>query len=687
MSLPAGCDGPPLEQVRARSRHVRNGWGGIYLALLITLPAVSWAAETRLAGTTILELKQLSLEELMGVDVTSVSKKEEKLFDAAAAIYVITEEDIRRSGATSIPEVLRNVPGVEVARVDSHTWAITVRGFNSTAANKLLVLIDGRSVYTPLFSGVFWDVQDTLLEDVERIEVIRGPGATLWGANAVNGVINIITKSAKQTEGLLVTGGGGTEERGFGGVRYGGKLSETARYRFYAKYFNRDDTVLPDGTDAGDAWQMGQGGFRIDWDASDKNRLTFQGDLYGGSLGQTSTIVSPTPPFRRLNNADTTVAGGNALGRWVHHFSEASDVQLQVYYDRTERRIPLVFSEQRDTFDVDVQHRFPVGQWQDIVWGVGYRFTQDSVGNTFNVSWDPDRRATHLVSIFVQDDITLVPNRLRLTLGSKFEHNDFTGFEIQPNARLAWTPTERQTVWAAVSRAVRIPTRLDHDIRLNAQVIPGTPPTALAVFGSRNFVSEELLAYELGYRLQPHPRLSLDVAAFYNVYDRLLSIEGPGPAQPSPPAVVIPFVLANNLEGETYGVEAWANYQIADWWRWQAGYTYLHMQLRSKPGSSDTTSVAGQEGSSPQHRFFLRSWLDLPANLELDTTLRYVDGLSSQRVRAYVALDVHLGWRPIKNLELAVVGQNLLDNRHREFSSTLRTEIQRGIYGKVTWRY
>jgi iron complex outermembrane receptor protein len=290
-----------------RSRHLKHCCGCIYLPWLITLTAAGWAAETRLADPSMFELKQLSLEELMNIDVTSVSKKEEKLFEAAAAISVITQEDIRRSGATSIPEALRNVPGVEVARVDSHTWAITVRGFNSTTANKLLVLIDGRSVYTPLFSGVFWDVQDTLLEDVERIEVIRGPGATLWGANAVNGVINIITKSADQTQGLLVTGGGGAEERGFGGVRYGGKLTENARYRLYAKYFNRDDTVLPDGTDAGDAWQMGQGGFRVDWDASDTNLLTFQGDLYGGSVGQTSTILSPTPPFMRLNNADTAV--------------------------------------------------------------------------------------------------------------------------------------------------------------------------------------------------------------------------------------------------------------------------------------------------------------------------------------------------------------------------------------------
>jgi iron complex outermembrane receptor protein len=515
-----------------------------------------------------LELKQLSLEELMGVEVTSVSKKEEKLFDAAAAIYVITQEDIRRSGATSIPEALRNVPGLEVVRLNANTWQISARGFVTTA-NKILVLIDGRSVYTPLFAGVFWDVQDTLLEDLDRIEVIRGPGGTLWGANAVNGVINIITKSAKETHGWLLTGGGGTEERAFGGARYGGKLGENARYRFYAKYFNRDDMVFPDGRDAADQWQMGQGGFRVDWDASEKNLLTLQGDLYVGEVGG-QVVASPTPPF--LSMTDASVGGGNLLGRWTHHVSDISNVQLQVYYDRTERRIPGFFSEDRDTFDVDVQHRFPWGRRHDIIWGIGYRYTQDKVDSSFSVSVDPAQRATDLLSLFMQDDITLLPNRLRLTLGSKFEHNDFSGFEIQPNVRLAWTPSARQTVWAAVSRAVRTPTRLELDIHLSAVQIPSMPPIVLRVFGNPDFVSEELLAYELGYRVQPYPRLSLDIAAFYNVYDNLLSLEGPGPPQLSPPVVVIPFTQANKLQGETHGVEVLANYHLADWWRWQVGY-------------------------------------------------------------------------------------------------------------------
>jgi iron complex outermembrane receptor protein len=309
------------------------------------------------------------------------------------------------------------------------------------------------------------------------------------------------------------------------------------------------------------------------------------------------------------------------------------------------------------------------------------------VGNSFSVSIVPERRATDLLSLFVQDDITLLPNRLRMILGSKFEHNDFTGFEIQPNVRLSWTPSARHTVWAAVSRAVRTPTRLEHDTRLSVVASPSTPVAAVSVFGNRDFVSEELLAYELGYRLQPHPRLSLDIAAFYNGYDNLLSVEGPGRPQLSPPLVVIPFTQANKLQGETYGVELLANYHLTDWWRWQVGYTFLEIQLWPKPGSVDMVSEVVAEGSSPHHKVFWRSLMNLPANIEFDTVLGYIGALPSQNVNSYVALDVRLGWRPTKNLELAVVGQNLLDNRHLEFSSSIPTEIQRGVYGKVTWRY
>jgi len=615
------------------------------------------------------DLKEKSLKELMEVMVTSVSKKAEKLSEAASAITVITQEDIRRSGATSLPEALRLAPNLEVAQVDSHEWAISARGFNSTTANKLLVLIDGRSVYTPLFSGVFWDVQDTVLEDIDRIEVISGPGATVWGANAVNGVINILTKSARDTQGFLLYGGGGTEQRAFGGVRYGGQLGTNAYYRVYTKYFDRDDTPLPNGVDGQDAWQMGQGGFRVDWYPGEANQLTVQGDGYGGAINQPA-------------NGDIRVAGGNLLGRWSHTFSEESDLKAQFYYDRTHRQVPLTFAEDLDTYDFDLQHRFPLGERQDIVWGLNYRLSEDRVANTPNFAFLPAQLSFQLFSAFVQDEITLVRDRLRLTLGSKFEHNDFSGFEFQPSGRLSWTVTSRQTLWAAISRAVRTPSRIDQDF-----FVPNnSPPPPFALAGGPEFVSEELRAYELGYRVRPIDRLSFSLAAFYNDYDNLRSLE---PGSPSGP----PFTVGNGLEGESYGAELAGSYQMTSWWRWQAGYTYLQEHIRLKPGSLDFNQARG-EGSDPENQFSVRSSIDLPGDVELDAALRYVDVLQNiangvrGTVPSYLELDVRLSWMPVKNLELSVVGQNLLDRQHPEFGfPTSRHEIQRGAFVKVTWRF
>ena len=641
-----------------------------YLAILIILCAAQTsllAEETNRVGHSPGELnpgdlKEKSLKELMEVIVTSVSKKPEKLSEAASAITVITQEDIRRSGATSLPEALRLAPNLEVAQVDSHEWAISARGFNSTTANKLLVLIDGRSVYTPLFSGVFWDVQDTLLEDVDRIEVISGPGATVWGANAVNGVINILTKSARDTQGFLLYGGGGTQERAFGGLRYGGQLGTNAYYRIYAKYFNRDDTPLPNGVDGQDAWQLGQGGFRVDWYPGEANQFTFQGDGYGGAIDQPA-------------NGDIRVAGGNLLGRWSHTFSEESDLKVQFYYDRTHRLVPLTFAEDLDTYDFDLQHRSRLGERQDIVWGLNYRLSEDRVANTPNFGFLPARLSFQLFSAFAQDEITLVRDRVRLTLGSKFEHNDFSGFEFQPSGRLSWTVTSRQTLWAAISRAVRTPSRIDRDF-----FVPANPPFALA--GGPNFISEELLAYELGYRVRPIDQLSFSLATFYNDYSNLRSLE-PGP----------PSIIGNGLKGETYGAELAGNYQMTSWWRWQAGYTYLQEHIRLKSGSMDFNQGRG-EGSDPQNQFFIRSSMDLPGKLTLDAALRYVDVLHNiangvrGTVPSYVELDARLSWTPIDNLELSVVGQNLLDRQHPEFGfPTSRHEIQRGGFVKVTWRF
>src|SRR6266566_1292907 len=607
-------------------------------------------------------LKKLTLEQLMNLEVTSVSKRPEKLSQAASAIQVITQEEIRRSGVTSLPEAQRLASNLEVAQVDSHEWAISARGFNGTTANKLLVLIDGRSVYTPLFSGVFWDVQDTLLEDVDRIEVITGPGATLWGANAVNGVINILTKSARDTQGLLLYGGGGTEQRAFGGIRYGGQLSTNAYYRIYTKYFDRDDTPLPNGADGQDAWQMGQGGFRVDWYPGEVNQLTFQGDGYGGAINQAA-------------NGDIRVAGGNLLGRWSHTFSEASDLKAQFYYDRTHRKVPLTFAEDLDTYDFDLQHRFPLAERQDIVWGLDYGLSEDRVANTPNFAFLPAKLSFQLFSAFAQDEITLVRDRLRLTLGTKFEHNDFSGFEFQPSGRLSWTVTSRQTLWAAISRAVRTPSRIDTDF-----FVPANPPFALA--GGPKFVSEELLAYELGYRVRPIDQLSFSLATFYNDYSNLRSLE-PGP----------PIIIGNGLKGETYGAELAGSYQTTSWWRWQAGYTYLQEHIRLKSGSMDFNQGRG-EGSDPQNQFSIRSSMDLPGRLTLDAALRYVDVLHNiangvrGTVPSYVELDARLSWTPIENLELSVVGQNLLHSEHPEFGfPTSRHEIQRGGFVKVTWRF
>ncbi|HSS44518.1 MAG TPA: TonB-dependent receptor, partial [Thermoanaerobaculia bacterium] len=441
----------PAEPVRAPDRIRLWSSACVLLAALgLTLPA-SASAQTEEAVRPPTELKKLSLEELFEMEVTSVSKKPEKLSETAAAVHVVTDEDIRRSAAPSIPEALRDIPGIEVARVDSRQYAITARGFNGTTANKLLVLMDGRSLYTPLYSGVFWDAQDTLMEDIARIEVIRGPGATVWGANAVNGVINIISKSAEETQGLLVTGGGGNEERAFTGVRYGGKLGADAYFRVYGKYFDRNDSVRPNGQDANDQFQMGQGGFRVDWKPRADQLFTLQSDVYDGSAEQ------PTA-------GDIDLKGGNLLGRWTRHFSANSDLQIQAYYDRTERNIPPIFGEKLDTLDLDVRHRFLPAGGHDVVWGFGYRHTNDKVNNSPALAFLPPNQTRQLATAFVQDEITLVESRLHLTLGSKIEHNDYTGFEYEPSGRLAWTPSKEQTIWAAISRAVRAPSRIDREL-------------------------------------------------------------------------------------------------------------------------------------------------------------------------------------------------------------------------------
>src|SRR5437764_1520207 len=447
-------------------------------------------------------LKKLSIEQLMGVEVTSVSKRPERLSQTASAIQVITQDDIRRSGAASLAEALRLASNLQVAQLDSRQWAISARGFNSTAANKLLVLIDGRTVYTPLFSGVFWDVQEVPLADIDRIEVISGPGATLWGANAVNGVINVITKDAKDTQGFLLSGGGGTEQRDFGSVRYGGAVGTGVRARIYGRGFGRDATAFPSGRDAADKWHLGQGGFRSDWDGASASRVTVQGDLYDGRIAQDSA-------------GDIAVAGRNVMAKWSRTLSERSSLAAQVYYDRTHRDIPGLFGEDLDTYDVDLQHRTRLGDRHDVVWGLGYRNINDrtAIGSDSTLAFLPLHVAREWFTGFVQDEIALVPNRVHVTVGTKIEHNDYTGFEIQPSGRVSWRPGSSGTLWMAVSRALRTPSRIDREL-----FAPAKPPYFLA--GGPDFHSEEEVAYELGYRYQ-HRTLGLSVAAFDSRYHDL----------------------------------------------------------------------------------------------------------------------------------------------------------------------
>lgn len=608
------------------------------------------------------ELKLFNLEELANQEVVSVSREEEHLSGAPASITVISNEDIRRSGATSLPEALRLAPNLQVARANSHDWAISARGFNNTAANKMLVMIDGRTIYTPLFAGVFWDVQDTLLEDIERIEVISGPGGALWGANAVNGVISIITKSARDTQGGLLLGGGGTELTGFGGVRYGGELAENVYYRVYGKSFKRDRTRVEDGGHATDRWHMSQGGARVDWDAPGQNTLTFQGDYYDGG------IARPNAPHGELS-------GGNALARWTHDFDEDSDLRVQMYFDHTHRRITHVFEEDLDTFDLDAQHRLALGSRHHAVWGLGYRAASDDVENTPVFAFFPEDRDRQLFTAFLQDRITLLEDELHLTLGTKFEHNEYTGFEFQPNARLAWLPTARQTAWTAVSRAVRTPSRIDHDLFL-----PGVPPFDV-IQGGSGFESEELLAFELGYRVMPFSHLALSVTGFYHDYDRIRSLEPVDPPNPFPAKV------ANGLEGETYGVEFAADLKVSDVWRLRAGYTHLQVDITARRGSLDTSGASGESHDADHHAFLWSMW-DLPARFEFDAGFRYVSRIANQDVPGYAELDARLAWQPLRMLELSIVGQNMLHSRHPEFGPPdSRNEIERSIYGKVTWRF
>lgn len=626
--------------------------------------------------STYQRLKAMTLDELLSVEVTSVSGYAEKLREAPSAIQVISGREIQRSTAQTLPEALRLANNLNIAQKNPHDWAISARGFNANVGNKLLVLMDGRSVYTPLFAGVFWDGQDYLLEDIEQIEVISGPGGTLWGANAVNGVININSKNAQDTQGALVRAGVGDEMRSLVAARYGGRAAPGVYYRVYGKHLTHEAGVLADGTKARNGWEQGRGGFRVDVMRSTTDTFTFQGDVYSGDLdvqaGETARL-----------------AGGNLLARWTRNGIDGSETKAQLYADRTHIAVPFAetpfapagfIKDDTDTFDFTLRHSRRWGERQRLTGGVGYRFTHDSVKEQApNFAFLPARLDRSLWSVFVQDDLRLT-EPLTVTLGSKLEHNDYTGFEYEPTFRLQWKVAPHRTAWAAVSRAVRMPSRFDRDLYQPA------PPNSLLA-GGPHFRSETVIAYEAGYRAQLTSRLSGSIAIFYNDYDHLRSWG-------ITPVTVLPVVFENNLQAKTHGAEFDADLQLAPWWRLSGGFVLLRETVRVRPGAFDLQNAL-DETADPRHQASLHSILDLPANLECDVALRWVDRLRVNHgglpgaVPAYTELDVRLGWRPSAMLDLSLIGRNLLHARHAEYGppEPLREELQRSLFAQLTWRY
>jgi iron complex outermembrane receptor protein len=637
-------------------------------------------------------LKQLSLEQLGNVEVTTVSKDPQQVQKTPAAVFVITQEDIRRSGATSIPEALRLAPGVEVAQIDGNHWSVSIRGFAGQFSKSLLVLVDGRSVYTPLFEGVYWDLPYVMLEDVERIEVVRGPGGTIWGSNAVNGVINIITRNANSTQGALATLGTGNVDQGRGAVRYGGSAGKDINYRIYGMGAIRGQEFHPDG-DLFDRWRMGQMGFRTDWDSGQKDTFTVQGDIYRGESGERAFIASFSPPAEVQKDGKGYVSGGNLLARWQHTTGEGSDIQIQAYFDRTNRQ-DFELGETRDTFDVDfVQHTRVHGN-QELTWGVGARvspsnFIQTSAG----VNFLPNKQTDSIYSGFVQYELPIVRDKLTLTGGTKLEHNNFSGFEYQPSVRLLWAPTSHQSFWTAVTRAVRTPSRLDQDVEF-AILVQATPPPPIyfEILGNPKLKAEQLIGYEAGYRTQINRNLYVDFTAFYNTYRDLQSYGSLSFASantPPPPHLFLVLPYVNGIEGHTVGTEIAPNWKITHWWQVRGSYSFLHMQLKDKPGFTDVGNLlSSYMGSSPSSLVGFQSLFNLPKHFEVDQSYRYTSAVPAQAVGAYSTVDVRLGWHVGEYLDFSVVGQNLLRPSQAEFGGDPGplVGIRRTIYGKIAWR-
>lgn len=655
------------------------------LALLIANPTFAQAPAQNQR-----DLSSMNIEQLMQVEVTSVSKKPERLSRAASAVFVITQDDIRRSGALNIPDLLRMVPGLDVAQVNGSSWAISARGFNDQSANKLLVLIDGRTVYSPLFSGVFWDAQEIPLETIERIEVIRGPGATVWGANAVNGVINIITKQASETQGVSISGGGGTYEHGFGYAQYGGKIGSNTYYRLFTNDFAAGTLLDPAGQSGKDSWDAYRIGFRADGKLSGKDSLTLEADGYDGNEGElVNTVTSISPPMNQTLALNESFGGWDVLTKWEHN--GRSQTKLQFYFDRPSRGDPT-YGEGRNTVDIDFQDHIGLGERQDVVWGAGYRRTSDDIRGSLRVSFNPPAKSNELFSAFGQDEIALAPDRLYLTVGVKLEHNGFSGFGVQPNARLAWILDDRNTLWAAVSRALKTPAR-DETVRFNAAALPGPGglPVLVSLFGASE-LDESVLATEMGFRTELRSDLSFDVAAYYNTYEDLTSDEPSTPfleSSPGPLHLVAPFFARNLLDGESHGAEIALNWKLTSRWILSPGFAYEQIHIYRDPGSQDTAMTASMQGSTPREQAQLRSNVEINRHLEWNSSAYFVGRLAT--VPSYTRLDSGVTWQPAKAFSFSIVGQNLLRDHHAEFDNVAQivntSLIKRSAYAKFSLQF
>ncbi len=628
------------------------------------------------------DLTQVSLENLMNMEVTSASKKTEPLSAAPAAIFVITGEDIRRGGFSSVPDALRMVPGMHVSQQNSHVWQVSARGFSSFLNNKMLVLIDGRLVYALTFGGVWWDVQDPSMEDIDRIEVIRGPGGTLWGANAVNGVINIITKESSKTQGVQVSASAGVNEGYAARVRYGRMMRKDFAYRIYGTSNDWLPTVNATGAELNDSWNISQGGMRFDWKISPKDSVTFDGEGYAGRIRDFFTVFSPTaPPAGVRTNFE--VKGGHLMGRWKHSFNERSATDVLGYCDWTDRG-DIFTGESRSVCNLELQHTYSFTDRHALTWGGSILTSRQTGVNTFAASYVPLSRRDTTYSAFLQYDISLVPDKFRVIAGSKFERNNYTGFEYQPQIRAVWTPTKSQSVWVAFSRAVRTPSRAESDVREASLQVSDTPPTFIIFTGNPELISEVVHAYELGYRYEWKQKFSLDVAAYYNEYKNLVGVSmlGAPVVNPNPFYIAIPLPVANVGGGQTHGLELYLKYAPICRWTVSTGVT----ELRGNSVAGLTTPAVVND---PRHTVNVQSRLDLTRRVNLDTAYYYYDAIppSLEHVNR---VDAGVSTKPFRGFTFSMWGRNLQAARHTEATGfipqVLQTgEIRRSVVFKLIW--